>query len=116
MSPDTLQGMRDFTKPMAEVARWRDAHGPEYGNYLMHWFDEYDLGIRGQSWFEPAFDDHAWKTVHVPGGFADFGVGEVPAVVWFRKEITLPDPLPAGAAILHLGVVEKMDTSYINGR
>jgi len=35
---------------------------------------------------------------------------------WFRKEITLPDPLPAGKATIYLGVIEKMDTTYINSR
>ncbi|HEX4349784.1 MAG TPA: sialate O-acetylesterase, partial [Verrucomicrobiae bacterium] len=38
------------------------------------------------------------------------------AVCWFRKEITLPDPLPKGPATLQLGVVERMDTAYINGK
>ncbi len=38
-----------------------------------------------------------------------------PVVCWFRKEMTLPDPLPVGPATIQLGVVEKMDTTYING-
>ena len=35
--------------------------------------------------------------------------------VWFRNEIVLPDPLPAGRALLFLGSVQRMDTAYING-
>jgi sialate O-acetylesterase len=42
-------------------------------------------------------------------------VGDTPSVCWFRKEITLPDPLPAGRASIYLGVIERMDTTYING-
>ncbi len=115
MSPASLRGMKDFDRPMAEVQRLRASHAPEYGNYIMHWYDEYDAGIRGATWADPAFDDHAWKTVHVPGAFEEFGLADVPAVVWFRREIVLPDPLPAGDPVLHLGVVEKMDTAYVNG-
>ncbi len=54
--------------------------------------------------------------MQIPGGFAELGVGEAPAVCWFRKEVTLPDPLPAGAASVQLGVVERMDTAYLNGK
>jgi len=35
--------------------------------------------------------------------------------VWLRREVVLPDPLPAGRAKVMLGVVEKMDTVWING-
>jgi sialate O-acetylesterase len=107
--------MKDFDRPMAEVARLREARAPEYGNYIMHWYDEYDVGSRGATWADPKLDDHAWKAVHLPGGFEEFGLADVPAVVWFRREIVLPDPLPAGNPILHLGVVEKMDTTFVNG-
>jgi sialate O-acetylesterase len=116
MSPATLHTLPDFARPMAELARLRDRPGPPYGSYLMHWLDEFDAGLREQTWFTPALDDHDWKSVPLPGGFAELGVADVPAVVWFRREIMLPDPLPAGAATLHLGVVEKMDTAWVNGR
>jgi sialate O-acetylesterase len=39
-----------------------------------------------------------------------------PAVCYFRKTVVLPDPLPAGSAKIHLGVIERMDTVQINGR
>ena len=116
MDPETLRGMKDFDRPMAEVARLRERHAPEYGNYIMHWYDEYDAGIRGATWADPAFDDHAWKTVPLTNAFAEFGLADVPAVIWLRREIVLPDPLPPGNPVLHLGVVEKMDTAYLNGR
>ncbi len=117
MSPAVLHTVKNFERPMAEVERLRAAHAPGYGSYLMHWLDDFDAGIRGkQPWSDVAFDDRTWKTVRVPGGFEEFGVANVPAIVWFRREIMLPDPLPAGAATLHLGVVEKMDTAFLNGR
>ena len=115
MSPATLHTLKDFERPMAEVERLRAAHAPGYGSYLMHWLDDFDVGLRGKSWADPALDDRAWKPVRVPGGFEEFGLADVPAVVWFRREVTLPDPLPAGSATLLLGVVEKMDTAYVNG-
>jgi sialate O-acetylesterase len=42
-------------------------------------------------------------------------VPTTPAVCWFRKEVVLPDPLPDGTAKILLGIIEKMETVYING-
>ena len=115
-SPETLARMPDFAPAIAEMNRLRSLGGPEYGNYIMHWYDAYDAGAKGDTWAAPSLDDSAWKSVHLPGAFKELGVGDVPAVIWLRREITLPDPLPPGRARLYLGVVEKMDTAYINGK
>jgi sialate O-acetylesterase len=115
MDPATLQAMPEWGKPMAEISRLRASHEPGYGSYLMHWFDDYDAGAKGKTWADPGLDDSAWKTVPLLGGFEAFGLSDVPAVCWFRREVTLPDPLPPGDATLYLGVVEKMDTAYVNG-
>jgi sialate O-acetylesterase len=115
-SPETLRKLGDFDVPLAEVERLRALGGPEYGNYIMHWYDEYDVGSKGNSWADPALDDSTWKAVQIPGGFAEFGEPDTPSVCWFRKEITLPDPLPVGRARIFLGSIERMDTTYINGQ
>ncbi len=114
MAPDTLRKLKAFDAPLDEIARLRAKGGPEYGSFLMHWLDEYDIG--NNVWSASNFDDSSWKTVTVPGGFAELGVGDVPAICWFRKEVTLPNPLPPGKATLHLGPIEKMDTTYVNGQ
>jgi sialate O-acetylesterase len=114
MSPETLRGLQEFDEPLAEIDRLHQKGGAEYGSFLMHWLDEYDVG--NNKWSAADFDDSKWKVVKIPGGFAELGVAETPSICWFRKEILLPDPLPAGSAVLHMGVVEKMDTAYINGQ
>ena len=115
-SPESLRPLGDFNDGLAEVERLKAKGGPEYGNYLMHWYDEYDLGLKSNTWAAVDLDDVTWKTVSLSGGFKDLGLPETPAVGWFRREVNLPNPLPAGTAHLHLGVVEKMDTAYINGQ
>ena len=113
-SAAALRPLKDFEVPLAEVQRLTAAAVPEYGNYIMHWYDEYDIGVK-ENWANPDLDDSGWKRVSIPGGFAELGVPNTPAVVWFRKEIALPDPLPPGKALLFLGSVERMDTAYVNG-
>ena len=114
-SAQTLHQLKDFDVPLREVARLHAEGAPEYGNYIMHWYDTYDIGQKGKTWEAPDLDDRDWKAVTIPGGFRDLGVADVPSVCYFRKNITLPDPLPSGPAFIRLGVVERMDTTYING-
>jgi len=114
-SAEALSPLRDFDVPLAELARLTAVGAPEYGNFVMHWYDEYDTGMKG-NWAAPELDDSAWKMVEIPGGFAELGVPDSPALGWFRKEVTMPDPLPAGRGILHLGIIERMDTVYVNGK
>ena len=115
-SPETLRPLNDFDAGLDEIARHHAQGGPEYGNYIMHWYDDFDAGQRGATWAAPSLDDHDWKTVTIPGGFNDLGVGDVPSVCYFRKTVVLPDPLPPGKATIQLGVVERMDTTYVNGQ
>lgn len=115
-SANTLRSIKDFDAQLAELEKLKAKGGPEYGNYVMHWYDDYDIGLSNH-WSTVDVDDSTWKTVQIPipGGFAELGVPETPAVCWFRKEISLPDPLPAGNAMIFLGVIERMDTTYVNG-
>ncbi len=111
-----LREFPEFQAELEEIARLEARSGPQYGNYVSHWYDEFDPGQKDNAWFQAALDDSGWKPVTIPGGFRELGVPETPAVCYFRRDVVLPDPLPAGAARIRLGVVERMDTTFINGR
>ena len=128
-SAAALRPLHDFDVPLAELDRLKAENAPEYGNYVMHWYDQYDIGQKNH-WAAPDLDDSDWKSVPVPGGFAELGVPDTPTLVWFRKDVILPDPLPRSAAppsraapspfprggnMLSLGEIERMDTAYVNG-
>jgi len=110
-----LHELKDFEPPLAELKKLADEGAPEYGNYVNHWYDRYDVGQK-EKWQDPKLDDSSWKTVTLPGGFRDLGVPDTPAVAYFRREITAPAKIPDGRNLLRLGVVEKMDTVYVNGQ
>lgn len=117
MSPEALATIDDFKPQVAKLADLRTREIPrEYGSFLMHWLDDYDVGQAADpAWSAPELDDSDWQTVQVPNGFDGLSLGEAPGVAWFRKEVMLPDPLPAGRARLFLGAVDKMETSFVNG-
>jgi len=114
-SPETLRALKDFDPALNEMDRLRAKGGTAYGNYVMPWYDEFDIGEKGE-WTRADLDMRDWKTVTIPGGFAELGVPDTTAVCYFRKAIVLPTPLPEGKAVIHLGIVERMDTVYINGK
>ena len=114
-SAAALRPLKDFDVPLDLVDRLAAEGAPEYGNYIQHWYDQYDIGLK-ENWAAPDFDDSTWKPVTLPGGFAELGVPDTPALAWFRKEIDLPDPLPAGRAMMFLGIIERMDTVWVNGK
>jgi sialate O-acetylesterase len=115
-SAGTLRRLGGFDAALGEVERLRARGGIEYGNFISHWYDEFDIGLRGQTWHHPDLNENDWRRVTLPGGFAELGVPTAPTVCYFRKTIVLPSPLPAGTAKILLGVVERMDTTHINGR
>lgn len=114
-SAESLRASTDFDVPLDELDKLSASGAPEYGSFVTHWYDEYEVGKK-QKWGDFGFDDSDWKTVTIPGGFGELGVPDTPAVVWFRRDVTLPDPLPAGRASIFLGEIERMDTVYINGK
>lgn len=110
-----LRPLKDFDVPLAVVDRLAASKAPEYGYYIQHWYDEFDKGLK-ENWSAPEFDDSAWKPVTIPGGFAELGLPSTPALAYFRKEIVLPDPLPSGMSMMFLGIIERMDTVWVNGK
>jgi sialate O-acetylesterase len=114
-SPETLLGLKEFDASLDEVKRLHVKRGPEYGNFIAHWYDEFDVGQR-ENWSAANLDDHDWKTLTLTDGFQELGVADAPSVCYFRKVIVLPNPLPSGPAVIRLGVVERMDTVYFNGQ
>ena len=115
MSEAALRKVGGLDVPLDYLHKLAEENAPAYGNYIMQWYQEYDTGLK-QDWFAPSFDDASWKSVDIMNGWAALGVPDTPSVVWFRKEVTLPDPLPTGRTMLFLGVVDRMDSVWINGK
>ncbi len=113
-SEEALRPLHDYDVPLAKLAEFTRQGLPAYGNYIMPWFDRYDVGLK-EKWYSPDYRPSGWKSVHLPGGFAGLGVPLTPAVAWFRREVTLAEPLAAGPTLISLGEVQRMDSVYVNG-
>lgn len=81
------------------------------------WYTELgqkDKGSAGK-WNDPKADDNNWKTMQIPGYWADGELGNVNGVVWFRKEVDLPANFKNSDASLWLGRLVDRDSVFVNG-
>lgn len=113
-SEESLRPLKDFDPLLDEIARVRALGGKQYGNFVEHWYDEFDVGQK-EDWFSSDLNDDEWTSVDLVDCFQTLDVPEYPAVCYLRKTVELPDPLPPGPAHIQLGVVERMDTVKVNG-
>lgn len=65
-------------------------------------------------WSAPAFDDTDWQTFQLPGNFRET-IGFESGIVWFRKEIELPENFAGKPAYLEMGRIVDSDSVFING-
>ena len=72
-----------------------------------------DVGLKNK-WSGPEINDTDWKTMNVPGYWADNELGFTNGSVWFKKEFSLPE-ITADNAKLIVGRIVDADSVYVNG-
>ncbi len=77
-----------------------------------------DPGMSGDDsiWADPAFDDEDWNRMSVPTSWEDGGLGDLDGIVWFRREVYLPEEVIAEPFILRLDRVKDANRVWINNR
>ena len=115
-SGDALKAkMPDFVGAVKQVEERASAKSTDdYHQQVLDWFTKNDAGTAG-NWQAETLDASAWKTMPLPTVWESAGLPDYDGVVWFRKEITLPDGLAGKDAVLHLGPIDDNDTTYVNG-
>jgi sialate O-acetylesterase len=91
----------------------RDRIGSWYS--LLHSRDK-GLTPGATPWFDPSYDASKWPTMELPAFWDEQGMGAVNGVVWFRKEVEIPDAMIGKPAKLLLGRIVDADSAYINGQ
>ncbi len=72
-----------------------------------------DIGLR-QKWYAQNTSQKDWKNYPAPKMW-DGELQNIDGVVWFRKEVVLPESAAGRTATLHLGQIDDNDISYVNG-
>jgi len=75
-----------------------------------------DQGISGSvPWYDPSYVPEGWHKFWLPGYWADQGVKGLNGIVWFRKEIVVPESMTGKPAKLFMGRIVDADNVYVNG-
>jgi len=92
----------------AEAAMDREASGPK---------KTVDLGMQKEvKWFDPAYTPLNWKRINVPGYWEDQGVRDLDGVIWYRREIEVPESMTGVKGQIKLGRIRNADEVYLNGK
>ena len=76
-----------------------------------------DKGLTGKSpWYSLDFEPKNWRRINIPGYWEDQGVRDLNGVVWYRREIQLPQSMIGEEAEVFLGRIVDADELYINGK
>jgi sialate O-acetylesterase len=114
-----LQELPDFAEPLADVKRLiadpslarRKAEAKQ-----AEWFAKVDPGSKsGAAWSAADLDTAEWKPMTLPAYHEGAGFPDFDGVIWFRRSFDLPENWDGGDVELHLGAVDDMDTTWVNG-
>lgn len=72
-----------------------------------------DKGLT-EKWFSASTKLSDWKTMKLPTNWEQTSVGEADGIIWFRKDIELPNSQEKNVT-LHLGPIDDADETYVNG-
>ncbi len=66
-------------------------------------------------WYQPDYTPKGWLPFFIPGFWEDQGLHNLNGVVWFRREITVPENMCGVDAKLFMGRIVDADHLYVNG-
>ena len=66
-------------------------------------------------WYDITYVPEDWHKYWLPGYWDDQGVRGLNGIVWFRKEINVPESMTGKPAKLFLGRIVDADNVYVNG-
>ncbi len=118
-SDRTLEKMPEFKTLMEEIAQSRanpDASMKKYQEEMEQWQQKIQsAGTQDKSCVAPDLDDSGWQEMELPVLWEQAGLANFDGLVWFRKTIDVPESWAGKEAVLELGPIDDMDTTWVNG-
>ncbi|MBA7530352.1 hypothetical protein ES705_22555 [subsurface metagenome] len=120
------EALKEFPDHHAEAIRFRNdsliakiqaddkARSDQW--YRESWVNDAGYKNPDMPWYSPNLDVSDWSEMDVPGYWAETELDSVNGVVWFRKDINIPESMQGKAARLNLGRIVDADSVFVNGR
>lgn len=118
MSAKALGSFKEFSQSLtllsSKTAKDDHARQVELWNQLM---DENDKGNQRKDlgWLAASVDTRSWQKIQLPSFFDEKVYHGVDGIVYFRKEVQIPDAWIGKPIQLSLGPVDDNDWTYVNG-
>jgi sialate O-acetylesterase len=61
------------------------------------------------------YNDSSWQTMRLPTYWEETSVGEFDGVVWFRKQVVIPQAWVHKDLVINLGPIDDIDITFVNG-
>ncbi|WP_417351568.1 sialate O-acetylesterase [Flavobacterium alkalisoli] len=74
-----------------------------------------DKGLE-EKWFDTSYKPKGWRNIAIPGYWEDQGIKGLDGIVWYRREIDIPEAMTNKEAMVFLGRIVDADVLYINGK
>lgn len=120
------EALKEFPHHLATAIKFRDdtliqqiaEHDKKTSDAWYGLLNERDKGLKPgrKSWADPAYDASKWPVMKLPAFWDGTELGPVNGVVWFRKEINVPDAMAGKPAKLLMGRIVDADETYVNGK
>lgn len=122
-SGEMLSTLPDFEASIQQLQAHRDSLqvlSSSYDTQLNAWYTNthsQDPGYSGDepAWSSPDMDLTDWDNMDLPNLWEDTSLPGFDGIAWFSKTIDLPADWENQEAILHLGPVDDMDITWVNG-
>jgi sialate O-acetylesterase len=76
-----------------------------------------DKGSLGSKpWYDTSYVPKNWRSINIPGYWEDQGVKDLNGIVWYRREIEVPQSMTGVPAKIALGRIVDADVMYVNGQ
>lgn len=120
------ESLKEFSDAYAELQKFKNDDliqqiQQEDQERIGNWYSELnqkDEGLRADpKWSQPNVDDSGWEQINLPGYWSEeTPLGDQNGVVWFRKEIDVPERMTGKPARLWMGRIVDQDSVFVNGQ
>jgi sialate O-acetylesterase len=118
-SARVLRTLADYKGVIEEIEQMRANPEPfqkKYEQQLLEWQKKIDLSEPdGKGCTDVNYDDSGWEQMELPNLWEQAGLADFDGLVWFRKEIDVPQLWVGKELILELGPIDDMDITWVNG-
>lgn len=122
-SSDFLEQMADYSTVVDDVSNIETKMKKIKEHFET--FDSVDISAKNDTWknlklndddcTKPDFDDTKWKDSELPGMWETNDYPNFDGIVWYRKQIEIPEKWTSQDLYLHLAKIDDMDVVWFNG-